>query len=98
MIYPLQYVAEWDIIRKNKQKLIQQRNVRENRSRVEHDYQVGENVLLLHTDLQRKLDSPTSGPYKIIQVHTNGNVSVRRDNVIERLNIRRIKPYFEISA
>ena len=47
--------------------------------------------------LQRKLDSPTSGPYKIIQVHANGNVSVNRGNVIERLNIHRIKPYFEVS-
>ena len=95
MIYPIQYIAEWDIIRKRKQALIDKNNERENSKRVDFDYIVGQRVLLIHMDLQRKLDDPTSGPFKIVQTHTNGNVSILRGSVIERVNIRRIKPYFE---
>ena len=78
---------------KKKTKLIDKNNIRENSTRVEHDYTVGEKVLLLVTDLQRKLNSPTEGPYKIVQVHTNGNVSILCGSVVERLNIHRIKPF-----
>jgi transposase InsO family protein len=95
MIYPLQYIAEWDVIRKRKQALIDKNNERENSKRVDFDYIVGQRVLLLNTDLQRKLDDPTQGPFKIVQTHTNGNVSILRGSVIERVNVRRIKPYFE---
>ena len=95
MIYPLQYISEWDIIRKRKQALIDKNNERENSKRVDFDYIVGQRVLLLNTDLQRKLDDPTQGPFKIVQTHTNGNVSILRGSVIERVNVRRIKPYFE---
>lgn len=94
MIYPLTYIAEWDVITKNKQRLINKNNIRENSTRVEHDYKVDELVLLLVTDLQRKLNSPTEGPFKIVQVHTNGNVSILCGSVIKRINIRRIKPFF----
>ena len=95
MIYPIQYIAEWDLIRQRKQKLIDKNNQSENAKRVEYDYIVGQKVLLLKTDIHRKLDDPTQGPYTIHQVHTNGNVSILRGAVIERVNIRRIKPYFE---
>ena len=95
MIYPIQYIAEWDIIRKRKQALIDKNNERENSKRVDFDYIVGQRVLLINTDLQRKLDDPTQGPFKIVQTHTNGNVSILCGSVIEHVNIRRIKPYFE---
>lgn len=95
MIQPLQYISEWDLILKNKQKVINDSNKRENSKRVDYDYVVGQKVLLLNTDIQRKLDSPTLGPYDIIQVHANGNVSIMRGSIIERVNIRRIRPFFE---
>ena len=95
MIQPVQYVAEWDLIRKNKQKIIDKNNVKENSTRVDYDYVVGQKVLLKITDIHRKLDDPNSGPYEILQVHTNGNVSILREPVIERVNIRRITPFFE---
>ena len=94
MIYPITYVAEWDLIQKRKQKHIDKNNLCENSTRVEHDYAVGEKILLLVTNLQRKLNSPTEGPYEIVQVHKNGNVSILRGSVVERVNIRRIKPFF----
>ena len=93
MIYPLEYVAEWDILLKNKQNLIEKNNARENSRRIDFDYRVGQNILIVHMDIQRKLDSPTTGPYKITDVFSNGTVCIRRGNVLERLNIRRINPY-----
>ena len=95
MIYPIEYVAEWDVLRKNKTKIIEKNNARENSRHIDFDYRVGQKILILHTDIQRKLDSPTSGPYEITEVFSNGTVCIRRGNVLERLNIRRIKPYHE---
>ena len=95
MIYPIEYVAEWDVLRKNKTKIIKKNNARENSRRIDFDYRVGQKILILHTDIQRKLDSPTSEPYEITEVFSNGTVYIRRGHVLEHLNIRRIKPYHE---
>ena len=95
MVQPMEYVAEWDLIRKTKQKRINENNARENSKRVEYDYTVGQSVLLQSTYIRRKLDDPSTGTYKILQVHTNGNVSNLRGQVIERVNIRRIKPFVD---
>ena len=94
MIYPIKFIAEWDVIAKNKQQQIDKNNLKENSGRVSYDYKVGDKVLLIVTDLQRKLNCPTEGPFNIIQVHTNGNISIQRGSVIERVNIRRVKPFF----
>ena len=97
MINPIEYIAEWDVIRKNKEKSIQKSNDRENKNRIEHDYKIGDKVMLLHKDLQRKLEDPASGPYSIVSVHTNGTVCILRNSTIERRNIRQIQPYWEKS-
>ena len=40
-----------------------------------------------------KLQERFTGPYTIRQVHTNGTVTIQiRENIIQRINIRRIKP------
>ena len=82
MVLPISYVAEWEQICKNKQKIIDKNNHRENSTRVDYDYVVGQLVILRNTDIQCKLDNPTTGPYKILQVYTNGNVSILRGSVI----------------
>ena len=97
MIYPLQYIAEWDVIRKRKQTLIDTSNTRENNTRVEWDYKVGEKILILNKEIQRKLDCPTKGPYTITVVHSNGNVTFKKGPVLERINIRNIKPYHVVA-
>ena len=78
-----------------KQKQIDKNNDRENSRRIDFDYRVGQKILIINTDIQRKLDNPTTGPYEITDVFSNGTVTIRRGNVLERLNIRRIKPYHE---
>ena len=42
-----------------------------------------------------KLDARAEGPFIIEQVHTNGTVSITRaPNIVERINVRRLKPYY----
>ena len=44
-----------------------------------------------------KLKPSVEGPYRIEQVFTNGTVSIRLGpNVVERINIRRIKPRYRL--
>ena len=95
MIYPVQYIAQWDIIRKRKQQLIDKSNTTENRKRVKYTYNVGDKILKTVDVLQRKLDSPTEGPFNITKVNNNGTVDIRKGIVVETVNIRRIKPFFE---
>ena len=59
------------------------------------DYRVRQKILIIDTDIQSKLDNPTTGPYEITDVFSNGTVCIRHGNVLERLNILRIKPYHE---
>ena len=41
-----------------------------------------------------KLHPRFEGPYAIVEVHTNGTVTIqRKPNVTERINIRRLKPF-----
>ena len=68
MIYPVEYVAEWDVLRQKKQKQIDKNNHRENSRQIDFDYRVGQKILIINTNIQRKLDNPTTGPYKITDV------------------------------
>ena len=45
-ILPIQHQADWSYIKNKKQKLINSNNVRENKSRIPHEYQIGDLILL----------------------------------------------------
>lgn len=72
----------------------QQRN---NENRINHDYAIGDLILVrrgIMGEQIRKISTPTEGPYKVTQVYTNGTVRIERNGYTERINIRRIIPYF----
>ena len=54
-----------------------------------------EKIHLLEKDIQRKLDSPMTGPYVITAVHANGNLTIQKGAVSDHINIWRCKPYIE---
>ena len=95
MLHDLDYLANWERISSRKQQVIDAANVRENKKRVKHDYKVDDKVLIHKDGILRKLESPTEGPYTILQVYTNGTIRIQRGAVRERMNIRRLSPYFE---
>jgi hypothetical protein len=94
MIFPINHIAIWQLIKNRKQKLIDKNNKRENAKRVDYDYMVGEQVLIYTPD-PNKIEQPQEGPYPITQVHTNGTVTLQKGNVIQRYNICQIVPFQE---
>jgi transposase InsO family protein len=78
-----------------RQKQIDKRLLRSNARRKQHDYKIGDHVLIQRSlDASSKMEPTYKGPFPIVQVHTNGTVSVQlKPNLVDRYNIRRITPY-----
>ena len=93
MLLNVKFIADWEAIRLRKQRDIDRNNAKENGLRINHDYQVGDKVLITNNDIHRKLNCPTKGPFTIVQTYTNGTVRVKNGAVTERINIRRCTPY-----
>ena len=71
-------------------------NRRENASKISHDYKVGDKVLLKKPGKHlRKLEAPITGPHTVTAIYTNGTLRIQKGKVSERVNIRRLFPYFE---
>jgi hypothetical protein len=94
MIFPIQHIADWQLIKNRKQKLIDKNNERENAKRVDYDYKIGDQVLIYTPD-PNKMEQPREGPYPVMQVHTNGTVTLQKGAVTQRYNIRQIVPFQE---
>ena len=93
MFLNIPLIADLQTIRDRRQTLIDENLRRQNERRRGFDYQVGQQVLLRQND-SNKLGRRTIGPYAIVAVHTNGNVTIRRTpHVTERINVRRVMPY-----
>ena len=95
MVLPVKFKANWALIQQRKQKVINASNERENKKRIQHDYQVGDKVLLQKPGILTKLEVPYTGPHLITQVHSNGTVVIQKGAFCERVNIRRVTPFFE---
>jgi hypothetical protein len=78
-----------------KEKFIKIANEMENKNRVDHNYKIGDKVLLYRDGILHKAESPTEGPYKINEVYTNETVKIQRGIVQERMNIQCIKSFEE---
>ena len=95
MILDIPLVADWLFIQENRQQLIDQRLLTANRKRFSYDYKVGEKVWKKVYE-PHKLASRFEGPYEIIQVHSNGTLTIRLNpTTVERISLRRVKPYDE---
>ena len=96
MIIPATYLANWRDINARRERNVLYNNARENRSRLDHDYKPGELVYVMSKDITRKLNPSKDGPFRIVQIHTNGTVTIQRSkHVKERLNIQRLYPVHE---
>ena len=95
MFLNIPLIADWHAITLKREHLIHENLLRENQKRRRHDYAPQQRVLKKRWE-PRKLDERTSGPYRVVQTHVNGTVTIElRPGVSERLNIRRIMPYKE---
>ena len=78
-----------------KQRQVDLDNLRSNTSRVDFDYQPGQQVYISRDGIFRKLEGPKLGPFPITDIYTNRTVRVQRGIVNERINIRRIEHHHD---
>ena len=95
MMFNMPIIADWTKIGEYRQAQTRRNTARENAKRTDFDYQVGGRVLVRQDGILRKAEVLWTGPYNITAVHTNGTIRIQRGALSERLNIRRVKPYFE---
>ena len=91
----MNFEADWTSIRNRKQKRIDENNRRENAKRKEHEYSIGDQILI-KTDPTRKYgQNAYKGPYRIIRVNDNGTLRYQNGRIQDIVNIRNATPYHE---
>ena len=96
-ILNVSFEANWQYIKDRKQKLILQNNARENATRIEHTYSIGDKVMV-HRNPNRKHGSDKKrGPYTVTRVNDNGTLRLKEDTnnggaVYQTWNIRNVNP------
>jgi len=88
MFLDIPIIADLHLLQQNRQALIDKQLLLANSSRINFDYQPGQQVLKLVASPD-KLAPRYTGPYPLASVHTNGTVCLQLTPVIqERINIR----------
>jgi hypothetical protein len=96
MSFDIPFIADWQKIGEHRQKLTDLNNARKNEGRIDYDYKVGQKVLLRKDGILSNAESRWhKKPRLITSVHTNGTITVQCRNKIDRINIRRVKPFEE---
>ncbi len=97
MLFNIPIIADWQKIGEHRQRLTDLKNACENEGRIDYDYKVGQKVLLRKEGILRNAESIWHKRPRLIitTVHTNGTITVQCRNKIDRINIRRVKPFEE---
>ena len=93
MILNIPVTVDFELLRQQRQALVDKSLIAANKKRVDFDCQPGQQAhKRVHNP--KKLDDRWHGPCPIERVHTNGTVALRLNDIVtERINIRRIKPH-----
>ena len=99
-IHNVAFKADWKYIYERKQRLIQQNNARENRTRRAHTYAVGDRVLVANKPAKKHGTDHYKGPFTVTQVYNNGTVRLEQSTpsggvVSQTWNIRNVTPYHD---
>jgi len=93
MVLDIPLIADLELIRDKRQALINNRLITANFKRFSYDYVVRDEVLKIKPN-PKKLEPRAEGPYRIMQVHANGTLTIRLSpTTVERISLRRVKPY-----
>jgi hypothetical protein len=88
MIFDIPFIADWQKIGEYRQRLTDLSHARENKGRIDYDYEVGQKVLLRKESILRKAESRWhKKPWLITTVYTNRKITVQRGKKVERMNI-----------
>ena len=95
MLFDIPFIADWNKIGDYRQRQTDRNTRSENKTHVNWDHKVSNNLLTCEDGILCKTESRYDGdPWTIMSVHTNGTIRVQRETKSERLNIRRVTPYF----
>ncbi len=96
MLFDISFIADYQKIGEHRQQLTVLSNTCENEGRIDYDYKVVQKVLLRKEGILRNAESRWhKKPWLITTVHTNGTITVQHGKKVERMNIRRVKPFIE---
>jgi hypothetical protein len=96
MIFDIPFIADWKKIEVHRQRLTDLNTASKNKGRIDNDYKVGQKILVRNKGILRKAQSIwQKDPCAITTVHANGTITIQHGNNLERLNIRRVKPFIE---
>ena len=93
-ILNIKHVADWEHIRKRKQLQINHNNKRENMRQNNHQYKVGDEILVKRKK-NSKHELEFMGTFPITQRNDNGMVRFQKVIINDATNICRIKPFFD---
>jgi hypothetical protein len=95
MLFDIPFIADWQKIGEHRQQLTDLNNTHK-QGRIDCDYKVGQKVLLSKEGILCNAESRWhKKPWLITSVHMNGTIMVQCENKINRMNIRRVKPFEE---
>ena len=92
-------LIDWERVKTVRLKDAIDNNKKENKKRLEHEYKVGDKVLLVLKNYELRNNpkiSPSTyarGPFTIIKVIANGTVKIQCGAFEDTVSIRRITPY-----
>jgi hypothetical protein len=96
MLFDISFIAGCNKIGNYRQRQTDLDTARINSKQVDHNYKVGDKVLVTHEGILRKAESPYSKePWTITTVHTNGTIRIQHGTQSERINIRRVIPFID---
>ena len=93
-ILNIKHVADWEHIRHHKQLRINHNNKCENMRRNNHQYKVGDKILVKRKK-NSKHELECMGPFPITQINDNVTVRFQKWIINDATNICRIKPFFD---
>ena len=96
MLAPFTIQIDWNELLNHRQTMSDKNTIRKNYGRKQHDYHVNDRVLVLNTEPMRGKLAPRTLPeglWLITQIFANGTVNMNRNGYIERMNIRRLRPF-----
>ena len=96
-ILNVSFEADWQYIKERKQRRIRQNNARENRTRADHTYSPGDQVMVRLNPSRKHGSAQFEGPYTVVRVNDNGTVQLSKVTpaggaVYSTWNIRNLDP------
>eukprot|EP00804_Cyclotella_cryptica_P029686 CCRYP_018702-RA/>CCRYP_018702-RA protein AED:0.45 eAED:0.43 QI:0/-1/0/1/-1/0/1/0/85 len=80
MLFDIPFLADWNKVGDHRQRQTNHNTDRENKSRIDWDYKIGDRVLLHKEGILRKSESKYhKDPWTISTVHMNGTIRVHAE-------------------